>query len=121
MIDFKNESDRQYWPDVRSDLKEIIMHMEWYAELIGLPGLIVTSIVRHDSSTHNQIPPYRFIDIRSSNFLPARAEELRQIINRFFPPFKGHDGKMKDTIVALDHSDSSPEFTAPHFHLQVHI
>lgn len=93
--------------------------MEFLANMWGINDIVVTSIVRHDGTTHDQQPPYRFIDIRSSNFLPSKAEELRQIINHFFPYGLTSKGKPTDTIIALNHSDTSLEFTAEHFHVQV--
>ncbi len=120
MINYKNEADRQFWPDLHPKLKEIVMHMNWYAELIGV-NLVVTRIVEHDGSTHDQKPPYRFIDIRSNNFPDKEAERLRQIINHFFPYGLTSKGKPTDTIIALNHADSSPGFTAEHFHVQVKV
>lgn len=119
MIQFKNQEDEKYWPDLHPKLKEIILRMEWFASLWGVGEIIVTSIVRKDGTTHDQKPPYRFIDIRSSNFSEARAQELRQIINYLYPYGLTHEGKPTDTIIALNHADTSPEFTAEHFHVQV--
>lgn len=118
MINFKNESDRAHFQDLHPKLKEIVGHMEFYADLIGV-NLVVTSIVRNDGTTHQQTPPYRFIDIRSNNFPDKEAEKLRQIINRFYPYGLTSKGKKTDTIVALNHSDTSPTATAEHFHVQV--
>lgn len=119
MIQFKNEEDRKYWPDLHPKLKEIVLHVEYLANLWGVEEIVVTSIVRNDGSTHQQSKPYRFIDVRSNNFPVNRREELRQIINHFYPYGLTSAGKPTDTIVALNHADTSPEFTAEHFHIQV--
>lgn len=115
MLKFKNESDFQYWPDVAPKLKEIILKMDAIAQLWGIEDLVITSIVRSDESTHNQQKPYRFVDVRSKNFPEKRAQELRQIINLFYPYGLNSKGKPTDTIIDLDHG------TEQHYHVQVKL
>ena len=115
MIKFKNDADFKYWPHLHPKLQQRIEFMEWYYDtFFGLP-LVITRIVEHDGSTHDQVAPYRFIDVRCSDIELKEAEKLRRLVNKIFPYGLNSKGKPTDTIVALDHG------SAPHYHVQVPV
>lgn len=119
MIQFKNESDRPFFENLHPKLKKIVDFMVWYKYVFFGQDCVVTRIVDHDGSTHDQVAPYRFIDIRSHDMEKKEAEKLRVLVNRIYPYGLNSKGKPTDTIVALDHSATSPGFTSEHFHVQV--
>jgi hypothetical protein len=80
----------------------------------GYPG-IITSILRDDSGVHSV---GRAVDMRSKHMKDEEAEDIRTTLNDWFPPFKGNDGKMKETVPPLSHAGNAMQSTAPHLHLQ---
>lgn len=118
MIKFKEESSKAEFQKLAPRLKQLVGFIHDYAQIFHGEDIVITDIFRNDASTHNQKPPFRFIDIRIIKDLET-SEKLRQFINKIFPYGLNSKGKPAETIVPLDHSATSPEFTAPHLHVQV--
>lgn len=116
---FEKEQDKIDFEKLHPQLLEIVEFMsDYYRDHFNLEP-VVTSIVRLDGSTHQQVPPYRFIDIRCHDIPVAEAEVLRDLVNRTYPYGLKNNGQPGETIVPLDHHLTSPQFTAPHFHVQI--
>jgi len=119
-LKYKRAHDEKEIDYLHPKLRRVIQFIIAYGEYV-LDGHIftVTRIVDKDGSTHDQVPPYRFIDIRSLDLPKNEAEKLRTIVNLTFPYGKTSKGTEGTTIPPLDHSSTSPRATAEHFHIQV--
>lgn len=123
-IEFKNQADENDFKKLDPKLAKVVDMMEQYARIVLGRSLTVTRIVERPkdgkpSDTHDQKPPYRFIDIRSKDIPDAEVEKMRTIINLIFPYGKNSKGKIAQTIPPIDHSATSPNYTGEHFHVQV--
>lgn len=124
MIEFKNPADKDDFEKLDPKLARVVDMMSQYARIVLGRTLTVTRIVERPtgdkkSDTHDQYPPYRFIDIRSKDIPDADVEKLRTIINLIFPYGRNSKGKFCETIPPIDHSSTSPNYTGEHFHVQV--
>lgn len=118
-IEFKNPGDEPDLEKLHPRLKTVIDFMEAYARIVLKRSITVTRIVEHDGSTHDQKPPYRFIDVRSLDMPKSEAEKMRTIVNLTFPYGLTSKGLPGSTIPPLDHKGTVKDSTAEHFHVQV--
>lgn len=119
-VAFKNPEDQADLAKLHPRAWQVLDFMVEYARVVLKQAITITSIVRKDGTTHDQLPPYRFFDARIFRDLPiTESEKMRTVVNLVFPYGNKHDGTPGETIVKLDHSDTSPTATAPHFHVQV--
>lgn len=121
---FKNQADENDFQQLNPRLKTVVDFMAAYAQIVLSHELTVTRIVERPtadkkSDTHDQYPPYRFIDIRSKDLPPGEAEKLRHVVNFIFPYGLTSKGKPTDTILPLNHAATSANYTGEHFHVQV--
>lgn len=116
---FEKSQDKIDFEKLHPQLLEIVEFMSDYYQDHFKREPTVTSIVRHDGSTHQQWAPYRFIDIRCHDIPLEEAEKLRDLVNKIYPYGLKNNGQPGETIVPLDHHLTSPQFTAPHFHVQI--
>lgn len=94
-------------PNVRQIVRvAAVLHMQ-----AGRP-LILTEIRRRDAGPHGA---GRAADFRSKHLPDAIAENMREILNRWFPYGDG----VHDTIPPINHVGTYSKSTAPHFHVQV--